>query len=321
MQQPADELIQRLRKSAAHVETRAADVEVPMCRHLTLGFVVRSTARHAGTDHIAAFAGNLTYNAFLAAFPFLLFLVSLLKVVHEESLVKIMIDTIARTLPSTASQVLHRQILPEVLSRLTDSPILSVFLALGSLWAVSAVARAGMEAMDVMYGITDQRSVWMRFLLSMILSLAAAVLLLAAVALLVFGPVIAGLADSILGNASIAWWIWSVLQWPLLLSFALLAFALIYYYAPDASQRFRFVSPGALVATMVWLVFSVGFSLVLNHFGQFLVNPIYGWFTGLIIFLMYIYWSSMILLVGAEINRTVRSPETDDTAADMPRSS
>lgn len=298
---------------AHNVGRRITEVPVPTSRRLTLGDLVRLTLQHGGRDHLSAFAGNLTYNAFLAAFPFLLFLVSLLKVVHATNLVKTASNTISRTLPSSAAQVLHRQILPEVLSRLTDSTVLSILLALGSLWAVSAVARSAMEAMDVMYEVKDHRGFVARLLLSVVLSLAAALLFLAAIALLVFGPTIASLTDRVLGAGTIAWWLWSVVQWPLLLSFALLAFALIYYYAPDVTQRFRLVAPGAITATIAWLVFSVGFSFVLNRFGHFLVNPIYGWFTGLIIFLMYIYWSSVILLAGAEINRTVRSRELEDT--------
>jgi membrane protein len=274
---------------------------------LSLTDLIRSTAFHVREDRLSVFAGNLTYNAFLAFFPFMLFLVSLLKVARATSLVTTLVDTMSRTLPSSAATLVRQQILPEVLSRLTSNPILSAFLALGSLWAASAVARAVMEAMNVMYGVKHSRSLWFRLLLSILLSAGAAVLFLAALALIVFGPFFAVRMSLLTGHGTILRWTWNVGQWLLLLVIALLAFASIYYFAPNVEHRSRFVSLGALVATGSWIIFSLIFSFVLNQFGNRLIDPLYGWFAGVIILLMYMYWSSLILLAGGEINRVIES--------------
>jgi membrane protein len=199
----------------------------------------------------------------------------------------------------------RHQILAAVLSRLTTNPILSLFLALGSLWAVSFVARAIVQAVNRMYGVEDSRPLWQRFLLPLLFSLGASTLFLVALGVIVFGSSISVDLGKGLGSGSMGWWAWAILRWPLLLALAFLAFDLVYACAPDVHQRTALVSGGALLATFTWLLFSAAFSLVLNHFAQFLVSPLYGWFTGLIILLMYLYWSSVILLVGAEINWVV----------------
>jgi membrane protein len=267
--------------------------------------IIRDAARHAQDDALPAFAGNVTYNAFLAIFPFLLFLVSLLKGIHATGLITQLTATLTRSLPAPAAQLVRHQILPDVMSRLTDSPILSVFLALGSLWAVSFVGRAVVQAVNRMYDVTDRRPWWQRILIPLLFSLGAAVLFAAALALIVLGSAVVVGVGRLLGNESVGWWVWLVVRWPLLVVLTFLGFALIYYCAPDLEQRVPFVSIGAALATVAWLIFSAVFALVLNNFAQFLISPLYGWFTGLIILLMYLYWSSVILLAGAEINRTL----------------
>jgi membrane protein len=86
-----------------------------------------------------------------------------------------------------------------------------------------------------------------------------------------------------------------------------LAFALIYYFAPNVKRPIRSVSPGAASATLARLVFSVAFSWVMDRFGAILVDPLYGWFTGLIVLLLYLYWSAFILLVGADVNHVIEA--------------
>jgi membrane protein len=146
---------------------------------------------------------------------------------------------------------------------------------------------------------------WQRFLIPLAFSLGATVLFIAALALIVLGAQISVGVGRVLGSGGVGWWAWYLLRWPILAALAFLAVALTYYCAPDLEQHVPFVSVGAALATAAWLIFSTAFSLVLNHFAHFLLNPLYGWFTGLIILLMYIYWSSVIVLVGAEVNRVV----------------
>src|SRR3712207_3496959 len=97
--------------------------------------------------------------------------------------------------------------------------------------------------------------------------------------------------------------VWSVVQWPIVACVVLFAFALIYYFAPAVEQRFRWISPGAVLAFAFWLVFSLVFSYYAGNFGSY--NETYGSLAGVIIFMLYIYYSALIMLVGAEMNQVI----------------
>ncbi|MCA1647723.1 MAG: YihY/virulence factor BrkB family protein [Chloroflexi bacterium] len=278
-----------------------------MAGHVRLGVIIRLTVQQTGPHHLSAFAGNLAYNGFLAVFPFVLFLLSILRALHAADLLAGFVDVLAASVPATSAQFLRDQLQPEMVTRLPSSGWLSVLLALGSLWAVSAVFRAATAAMNVMHETDDRRPLWLRLGLSIVLSVAAAALLLTALVLIMAGSQVAALASQAFHLAAPFSLIWNTVQWTMLVAFAFFAFALIYYFAPDVQRPVRAVSPGALSATLAWLVFSLAFSWVLNRFGGVLVDPLYGWFTGLIVLLLYLYWSAFILLVGAEVNHVVEN--------------
>jgi membrane protein len=130
-----------------------------------------------------------------------------------------------------------------------------------------------------------------------------AVLFIVALGLVVAGPSIAGQ----LGD--VGKWAWLVLQWPVLLGFVLLGLALLYYYAPSAEQEFRFITPGAVIAAVSWLVFSLAFSFYVNNFGNY--NKTYGTLAGVIILLLYAYYTAFIFLFGAEANQVIEDAAPD----------
>ena len=160
-----------------------------------------------------------------------------------------------------------------------------------------------MQAMNVMYEIEEVRPSWKRYLLSVLLSLGTAALLLFALALILFGPQLGSVVADTVGLGSVFRLVWNVVQWPILFCEVLLAFALVYYFAPDVEQRFRWVSLGSIIAVTLWLVFSVLFSLYVSNFGSY--NATYGSLAGVAIFLFYIYWSALIMLIGAEMNQVI----------------
>jgi len=123
-----------------------------------------------------------------------------------------------------------------------------------------------MDAMNVMYEVEEARPKWKRYLLSVLLSLGTAALLLFALALIVFGPHLGAAVGDTVGLGSAFLLLWNVVQWPVLFCEVLLAFSLVYYFAPDVEQRFRWVSLGSIIAVTLWIVFSVLFSLYTNNF-------------------------------------------------------
>lgn len=275
--------------------------------------VVKQTLKEVNEDHVMAFAGNLTYRIFFALFPFFVFLLSLLGIFGAENLVNTLIRNLSGVMPASATQLIKTQLLSIARSRasgaFTFGAIVSVLLAL---WGVSGAFRSVMEAMNVMYEVEENRPFWKVYGISIFISLAVIVLLVVSLGIVVFGASVGGGLAGVVGLSGVFRTVWAVIQWPILAGFVLFAFALVYYYAPAVTQRWRWISPGAVVALLFWVGFSLLFSVYVSTFGSY--NATYGSFAGIIILLLYIYYSTVILLVGAELNQVIeeRIPEGKD---------
>ena len=284
-------------------EKTGNEIPVPMTRRrLGLAELLKRTAKEIQEDHLAAFAGNLTYKGLFALFPFFVFLLSLLGLFGAPDLLQTLIEQARGVLPQGAIDLLESQLLGiagnKAQGAFTVGALVSILLAL---WGVSGAFRSVMEAMNVMYEIEEARPFWKQLLISVFLSLGVAALLIFALVLVVFGPEIGGAVADVVGLGYVFEVVWNVVQWPVLLFLVVLAFALVYYYAPDVEQRFRWISPGSIVAVVAWLLFSLAFSLYVE-FGSF---DAYGSIAGIIILMLYIYYSAFIMLVGAELNQVV----------------
>jgi membrane protein len=287
-------------------ERTGNEVEVPLAHNLGLVELLKRTFKEASEDHLAAFAGNLTYKVFFALFPFFVFLLSLLGIFGAADLVNSLIDQLRPVLPGSATQFIEGQLLSIVdnkaQSAFTLGAIVSILFAL---WGVSGAFRSIMEAMNVMYEVEEARPAWKQYGISVFLSLGIAALLISALGLVVFGiPLAENIAENIPGLGPVFAWVWAIAQWPVLLGIVLFAFALVYYFAPDVEQRFKWISPGSIAAVVLWLLFSLLFSLYVNYSAESL-NASYGSLVGIIILLLYIYYTSYILLLGAEMNQVI----------------
>src|ERR687897_478677 len=287
-------------------ESKGNEVEVPMTEDLGLVDFSKLTYEEVEEDHVMAFAGNLAYKAIFAIFPFFTFLLSLLGLFNAQDLVNTMIENLSGMLPQSATKFIEGQLLSitqsQAESAFTFGAIISILLAL---WGVSGAFRSVMEAMNVMYEVEEDRPFWKVYVLSIFMSLAVIVLLVGALVLVVFGESIGVAVADIAGLGSVFATLWSILQWPVVALVVLFAFALIYYLAPAAEQRFRWISPGSIVAFVFWLVFSLLFSLYASTFGGNSYNETYGSLAGVIILLLYVYYSALIMLVGAEMNQVI----------------
>jgi len=292
------------RRLIKKAEETGNEVEVPMAQNLGLVELLKRLAKEIQEDHLAAFAGNLTYKGLFALFPFFVFLLSLLGIFGAPQLLGDLIDRAGNVLPPGAVGFLEDQLLAIAGSKaqgaFTVGAVVSILLAL---WGVSGAFRSVMEAMNVMYEIEEDRPFWKLLLISIFLSLGVAVLLLSALVLVVFGPEIGAAVADAVGLGSVFNLVWNIVQWPVLIFLVVLAFALIYYYAPDVEQRFRWISPGSIVAVLLWLLFSLIFSVYVERSGSF--NATYGSLAGIVILMLYIYYSSFIMLVGAQLNQVI----------------
>jgi membrane protein len=285
-------------------ESKGNEVEVPVAENLGLVDFFKLTYNEMSEDHVMAFAGNLTYKGLFAIFPFFTFLLSLLGLFNATDLVNTMVDKLSGIVPQSATKFVEGQLLSitqsQAESAFTFGAIISILLAL---WGVSGAFRSVMEAMNVMYEVEEDRPFWKVYGLSIFMSLAVIVLLVGALVLVIFGESIGVRVADLVGLGSVFATLWSIVQWPVVALVVLFAFALIYYFAPAARQRFRWISPGSILAFVFWLIFSLLFSLYASMAGSY--NETYGSLAGVIILLLYVYYSALIMLVGAEINQVI----------------
>lgn len=288
-------------------------IHIPMTRGLGLADLLRQTFAQMQKDHLGAYAGSLTYRFLFSIFPFMAFLFSLLGLFNARGLVEEMLNRLGSVLPGPALQLIRDQVVPVVTAKNTTGfGYAALFSILVALYGVSGAFRSIMEALNVMYNVEDARPFWKKYLISIGLAFSVILLLLSALVLVGFGTTISEYIAERTALGGVFRWTWNILQWPVLVLFVLLAFALIYYFAPDVEQRFKFITPGSLIGVAMWLVYSALFSLYVR---QSDLGATYGALAGVAIFMLYLYYASFILLLGAEMNQVVEdaSPEGKDT--------
>ncbi len=285
-------------------EQKGNEAEVPVAENLGLVQFFKLSFKEVGEDHVMAYAGNLTYKALFAIFPFFTFLLSLLGLFNATNLVNTMLNKASGVLPQGAFTFIEDQLLSitksQAQSAFTFGAIISILLAL---WGVSGAFRSVMEAMNVMYEVDEDRPFWKKYGISIFISLAVIVLMLTAFGIVIFGGSLGGGLAEAIGLGPVFQTVWSIMQWPIVACVVLFTFALIYYFAPAVEQRFRWISPGAILAFVFWLAFSLLFSYYVGNFGSY--NETYGSLAGIILLMLYIYYSAVIMLIGAEMNQVI----------------
>jgi membrane protein len=251
-------------------------------------------------DDMSTYAGALTYRILLAIFPFLIFLLTLLGALGLENFFNWLLD---QAQDAFAGDLYSQfETIVEQVQGGAGGGLLS-FGLVGALWAAAGGIRAAMNALNVAYDVDESRPIWKLYPMSIAFTLGLAVLLIASVGLMMFGPqTIEWLADHVgLGDLFVTVWTW--LRIPVAIALMVLAVALIYYFFPNVDQPFQIVSPGSVVAVLTWVVASIGFSIYVSNFADY--NATYGALGGVIVLLLYFYISSMVLLLGAEVNAVI----------------
>src|SRR3712207_562055 len=139
------------------------------------------------------------------------------------------------------------------------------------------------------------------------MTLGLSVLVLIGVLLLVVGEPIGRAIANLFGLDDLFLLVWDVARWPVALFFMVITVALLYYFAPDVDQPFRWITPGGLIGVLLWVLASVAFNFYVSNFGSY--NKTYGSIGAVIVLLLYLYISSLTILFGAELNATLRSEE------------
>ena len=277
-------------------------------RPALLGVLKRAFANfraHEMTDH----AGTLTYFAMMSLFPALLLGVTLLGLFGQQGLVtrasKYLLDHGADA--DTASVV--SKALDKVVNSsggaLGLSLLISIFLALNG--ASGAFAASG-RALNIVYGVGEDRGLARRKLTDLATALVVIVLLVVVlVAVFTGGSIADNLFDKI-GLGSAARTVWSIARWPVALFAASVAYGLVYAISPNiVPRRFRWVSPGALLAVVLWIVLSIAFGIYIQNFSTY--GAAYGAFGAAIVLLLWLYLSANAFLFGGEFNAELERAE------------
>lgn len=174
-----------------------------------------------------------------------------------------------------------------------------------ALWSASFGVMTLIEALNVAYDAAERRPAWRLYLLSILYTVGLALLMVAVAALMVLGPQAASWAAARLGMDTVFVTIWNWIRWPVAVLLMMLAVSVVYYVGPNIRQRFRFITPGAILSVVVWIAASAGFGYYVQNFGNY--NATYGSIGAIVILLLYFYLSASVLLFGAEINAVIRN--------------
>ncbi len=264
--------------------------------------VLKRIVREFRDDNLTDWAAALTYYAILSIFPALLVLVSVLGLIGE-SATDPLLDNLANLAPGPAQEIFTSAI--ENLNRSQGGAgVLFVVGLAGALWSASGYVGAFMRASNSIYEVEEGRPFWKLRPVQIAITLVMVILLsIGAMAVVLTGP-LAEEVGNVIGVGSAAVTAWDIAKWPALILLVSLMLSVLYWAAPNVKQPgFRWLTPGGVLAVVVWVVASAAFAFYVANFGSY--NKTYGTIGGVIVFLTWLWISNIAVLLGAELNAEV----------------
>lgn len=280
-------------------DPRKPDSPTDLTKH-SFVFVLRKTAHEFSKDQCTDIAAALTYYAVLSLFPAILAMVSLLGVFGQGQKT---VDAVLDIVGDIASPSVVDSVRGPV-EQLISAPSAGIALVVGilaALWSASGYVGAFGRALNRMYEVDEGRPVWKLRPIMLLVTLIA-LILVAAVALMlaVSGPIATSIGDTI-GLGDTALLVWNIARWPVILVFVIAVVAILYWATPNIAQpKFRWVSAGAILAIVTWIIASALFALYVANFSSY--NKTYGALAGVIVFLLWLWLTNLALLFGAEFD-------------------
>ena len=267
-----------------------------------------------GSDHLSLIAAGCAFYAMLAIVPSLTVLILIYGLVFDPTSVRDQLDALSGLIPGGMQTLLQDQltrIAETSESRLGWSLVLALALAL---WPASAGVRALIEAMNIAYHEQEKRNVLVYYATGLGFTLLA--ILAMTVALFVILGVPALLA--VFGLGSVAEQIMQIARWPILAALVLFGLGFLYRYGPSRDNaKIKWISTGAVVATVIWILASVGFSLYIANFANY--NETYGSLGAVVIVLFWLYISAFVVILGAKLNGELEHETSVDTTVGAPK--
>lgn len=267
--------------------------------------LIKNTFKNFVAHDMPTYAAALSYRALFALFPFLLFLIAMLSFLDLGNFFTWLRDQAALVLPPTALEVVD-----PVISDLQSgkNSVFSVAIVVAIIVASNGI-RSLMNAMNKAYDVPESRPAWKLYPLSVLYTIGIAVILLVAAALMVVGPQWIEWLGNWVGLGELAVTLWAWLRWPAAVMLLMLVVAILYYLMPDVQQKFRYITPGSVVAVIIWIAASLGFGAYVRNFADY--DAMYGGIGAVIVLLLFFYISSAVLLLGAELNATIEHASSE----------
>jgi membrane protein len=252
------------------------------------------------------FASALAYSSFFAMPSVLLVVVGLFTLIAGPATITSLVHSFGHVMPAQATQLVSSS-----LHRLDQRPSTSIVITIIgfvlAIWSVSGAMTGFMTALNIAYGYDkDPRGFVTKRKIALVMAACIAFAFLLVAALLMFGPQLEKLVGSKLGATTLIGYLWWVVQWPILVLGLLAAFATMLYLGPNApphTRRWKLITPGAVVAVLVWLAASALFAVYTAKFGSY--NKAWGSLSAVIVMLTWLWLSALALLLGAEINSEI----------------
>ena len=261
--------------------------------------------RRSGKDDVIGRSAQLSYFFLFSLFPLLFFLTSVLG--YFTSSGPELRESMLRYLRTVVPGKVH-VLIQDTLIEITESSSggKTFFGLLVAMWVASRGVDAIMSALNAAYGVKESRPWWKSQLIAFGLTVAIAVLIISALAVLLYGEGVGFLLAGKLGLGGAFTTTWNILQWPIVLAFVLITFALVYYYAPNVKEiKWQWITPGSVLGLSLWLLISYGFRMYIRYFDTY--STAYGSLGAVMILLLWLYLTGAAILFGGELNAVIEN--------------
>jgi len=282
---------------------------------ISYGELAKRTFNESIADDVLNLAAQQAYYFFFALFPALLALISLASFFPIENVQGEIINMLGRVAPDEMKSLVSDQ-LAKISGDNAGGLLTIAFLF--TLWSSSGAVVSMCSTLNAAYDITEGRPWWKVRLVALGLTVGLAVFILASMTLVIGGPALAQKVAEMANLGTAFVWTWNILQWPVIFALVATAIAMLYYFAPDAEQDWVWITPGSVLATLLWVIASVGVSYYVANFGSY--TETYGVIGGVMVLMLWFYASGIAILVGAELNAEIEhaSPHGKDVGEKIP---
>jgi membrane protein len=286
-------------RSATPAEAGSAPQQPTDLPRQALPSVLKRTLREFNADHLTDLAAALTYYGVLSIFPMLIVIVSVLGLIGH-SATQPLIDNLNTLAPGSARSILMSSIHNVQSHRGTAGAVFVIGLV-AALWSASGYVAAFMRASNVVWDVEEGRPIWKTYPLRLGVTVVTVILLTVSAAAVVFTGTLASRLGSVIGVGATAVQVWDIAKWPVMALVAVVILAILYWAGPNVRQPgIRWVSPGGVLALVLWLVVSALFALYVSNFASY--GRTYGALGSVIVFLVWLWLTNIVILLGAEFN-------------------